>query len=420
MSGIHFASATNAGKRGAGLEKLREALVAPPVYEAKNPISDHLWTAIRFPVADLTARQYVNRKVEREFECFSYYCDDSYVRAYCAAHGDSYMATLGIQFVRILVKVCNQLAPALERRPRTNRPKKKGPVLKRDPVLASLIEGDVEVSEAEALAIVSAWPAANTRGAQIELGGYTLFYDLVRLIWLHEWAHALFGHVGFTSQKLGLAQLHEFSTDRVGEEIVSGLRYPKYEVLQSLEIDADEFATRYCVSQLLWGYDPIGQMAGPTVDLVDRLLFFNIACCVFAVIWSRAEQRYSSRMTYYPPFKTSHPPAALRYLRFRDFERHLATQYSMQSAPTLSPLVDAWSVLFLDRMGSVNQDFRDLLHETQGGLTTPSMERLDAYQARLLEVGGALQPYLTAFAFDPSYDPPEDLIHLLALRSEES
>lgn len=278
--------------------------------------------------------------------------------------------------MKTLVKVCNRLAPALARRPRNpKRPAKDGPALERDPILASLIEGDVEVSEAEALAIVSAWPAANTQGAQIELGEYTLFYDLVRLIWLHEWAHALFGHVGFTSQKLGLAQLHEFSTDRVGEAIVSGLRYPKYEVLQALEIDADEFATRYCVSQLLWGYDPIGQMAGPTVDLVDRLLFFNVACCVFAVMWSRAEQRYSPEMTYYPPhepltsdekealfvpFKASHPPAALRYLRFRDFERHLATQYSRQSAPTLAPLVDVWSFHFLDTLSSVNEDFYDL------------------------------------------------------------
>ena len=191
MSGIRFASPTSVGKRSADLEKLREALIAPPVYEAKNPISDHLWTAIWFPVADLTARQYVNRKMEREFECFSYYCDDPYVRAYCAAHGDSYMATLSIQFVRKLVKVCNRLAPALGRRPRNpKRPAKDGPALERDPILASLIDGDAEVSEAEALAIVSAWPAANTQGAQIEVGEYTLFYDLVRLIWLHEWAHA--------------------------------------------------------------------------------------------------------------------------------------------------------------------------------------------------------------------------------------
>lgn len=52
MSGIRFALPTNTGKRGADLDKLREALLAPPVYEAKNPISDHLWTAIgsRLPI----------------------------------------------------------------------------------------------------------------------------------------------------------------------------------------------------------------------------------------------------------------------------------------------------------------------------------------------------------------------------------
>src|SRR5688572_1861231 len=105
MNGIHFVSPTSAARPSADLEQLREALVAPPVYTGHNPLADHLWAAIWHPVTDLTVRRHVNRRMEWDFLCFSYFCDDRYVAAYCAAHGHSYLATVGIQFVWRLVKV---------------------------------------------------------------------------------------------------------------------------------------------------------------------------------------------------------------------------------------------------------------------------------------------------------------------------
>ena len=105
----------------------------------------------------------------------------------------------------------------------------------------------VEVSRAEALKIVAGWPAADTCAAQLPLGGFALFYDLLRLVWLHEWAHALCGHAGLAHKELGLLRLHEFAAEREGEDVVEGLGFPRHEVMQALELHADGFATRYCV-----------------------------------------------------------------------------------------------------------------------------------------------------------------------------
>lgn len=420
MSGIIF---VGPGRETAEstFDDLRVALAAPLLYTGDNELSQHLWRAMWHPEAELSARQHVNESTGREFECSSYYADDPYVMAQCAMHGDRYLATLGIQFVRKLVKVCHQLVPALDIRPRSpsRSTLEDAPGLARDPALASLIEDETDVSESEALAIVATWPSATAEGAQIELGAFTLFYDLIRLVWLHEWAHALCGHVAFASARLGIA-LNEFSADRVGEDQFGGLQHSRFEVFQALEIHADEFATDYLVPQILTGHDPAGVIAGPTVDLVDRLLIFNVACAVFAVIWSRAERRLVPGMTWVPPrppltseepeplfqpFKTSHPPAVLRYLRFRNFLQLHATDYNRRSHSLFSAKVDALSSLFVDRLGEMYPDFYSLSATTPGPARTPGVKRLNAYEDYLVEVGDSLTSSLVELGYVPTRDP---------------
>jgi hypothetical protein len=241
-------------------------------------------------------------------------------------------------------------------------------------------------------------------------------------IWLHEWAHALLGHVTFASSELRIAQLHEFSTERVGEQVIDHLGYPRNEVLQSLEIGADEFAVQYCVRQILWGRDPIGDIAGPKIDLVDRLMIFSAACSVFAVMWSRAEQQYSPDMSFYPSremvlmsnnpdrefvaFKTTHPPAALRYYRFCGFRDDLAREWDQLNNTKLMVGVSASSGFFVcEYLSAIDKDFHQVQVETPGVFKTPTMKCLEAYQARLLGMGPKVAPLLKEMGFVPTVDP---------------
>jgi hypothetical protein len=288
--------------------------------------------------------------------------------------------------------------------------------------LAQLLSGETAVSTKEALGIVSAWPKPGKQ-EQRSLGAFAVFYDLLRLVWMHEWAHALCGHAAVAKSTMGLAQMHEFSAARQEARPVPEVGgYPANEVLQAMEIHADEFAVRYLVGAILWGSDPVGDLAGPHINLVERLVIFNLACCVFAVIWSSAEQRYQPGLTYYPPrpplasndpeplyvtFPTSHPPAALRYMRFRDFQGDLTLRFASQNpgAAPLSAQVDAHSFLLLDELADLDPRFYQLRVDTPSISKTPEVKRLIAYEERLLEIGTALTPLLERACFVPTADP---------------
>ena len=128
-------------------------------------------------------------------------------------------------------------------------------------------------------------------------------------------------------------------------------------------------------------------------------MIFNLACCVFAVIWSSAEQRYQPGLTFYPTrpplasndpeplfvtFPTSHPPAALRYMRFRDFQGDLTLRFASHNpgAAPLSAQVDAHSFLLLDELADLDPRFYQLRVHTPGISKTPEVKRLIAYEER--------------------------------------
>src|SRR5437773_1327983 len=179
--------------------------------------------------------------------------------------------------------------------------------------------------------------------------------------------------------------------------------------MQALELHADEFATRYCVGELLWGHDSVGDLAGPDINLVERLVIFSLACCVFGVMWASAEQRYQPGMSFYPKrapldsdepetlyalYPTSQAPAALRYMRFREFQGDLAMQYAMRKpgATTLGVAIDSPSRLVLYELAKLDPRFYRLLADTPGISKTPEVKRLIAYEAHLLKIGAALRP----------------------------
>jgi hypothetical protein len=423
VSGIELIHSEAALAASPEFDRISIAMVLPTPHLSQDLLLDHLMQAMWHPATEFSVRQHAQNNTHKPFGCHCFYADDEDVTASCAAYEDTFVAMIGIQFVRRLVKICALLGPALRQRPRSPR---RGATatsgLVRDPKFQRLIAGDELVSESEALAILADWPEAGAEGLQIELGEFALFYDLIRLVWLHEWAHALCGHTGFAHTSMGLTRLNEFSADRPGADLIAGVGHSRFEVLQSLEIHADEFAAHYCVRELLFGYDPVGQLAGPSVDLVDRLLFFNIACCLFAIIWEISERRYLPDQSYYPPradllsdeqptfrmFESTHPPADLRYWRFRGFQRDNTIAWRGEGAAHLGSSVDAASTLMIDVLGAVCAEFFHLRDLTPLAAVTPRMRRLRAYEQHLLEVGLATRRFLDVYGFRPTVDPFKD------------
>lgn len=398
-------------------------LGAPDPFDADDALTAHLTAALTSSWLEFDLRHHVNPDSGRPLQMISYYADDPDTVAWCASHDGAYLATIGIPFVRRLVKIAQHLEKALLPLDLSaGAASARQGATARDEVLTQLLSGEIAVSQPEALEIVAEWPAAGTSGAQVPLGAFALFYDLLRLVWLHEWAHALCGHAAVAKQSLGLQRLHEFSAERAGNALVDGFGYPRNEVFQAMEMHADEFATRYCVGEILWGRDPIGMLAGPDINLTERLVIFNLACSVFAVIWASAEQRYQPGMTFYPPrpplasdqpeplfvpFPTTHPPAAFRYMRFRNFEQDLSGQFARRNrgAEQLAFQVDARSFLILNDLAALDPRFYQLKIDSPGPSMTPEVKRLIHYETYLLEILEALAPLLEKAGFVPTVDP---------------
>ncbi len=402
VSGIDFIDPNLPSPYSGKLDKISASLSAPRIYANPGPLARHMANAIEYAALDLSVRRHVNFGTGRDFECVSYYADDADIVAFCACHHDVYLATIGAPYVRTLVKICDRIGPFLQlgwpSPGRTSRIGQRGP--DSDETLKLLIDGATEVSEQEALAIVSSWPAVGAVCGDQAFGAVGLFYDLVRLIWLHEWAHALCGHVRLASHDLGISRLFEFSTERIRQEQVERLGGSRSEVLQLLELHADEFATTYCIGHILDGFDPIANFVGPNVDLVKRIFLFNVACCVLTVLWSAAEERLGLGQS---DFAATHPPSPLRYLRFRGFQRD-QTHPSPRGVELLTA-VDSVSYTILEVLSRLDWRFNELYRVTPMVARTPDMDQFEAYEAHLLGIGTAVEPLLAKYGFVPTFDP---------------
>jgi hypothetical protein len=224
----------------------------------------------------------------------------------------------------------------------------------------------------------------------VPIGGFAIFYDLIRMVWVHEWAHVMLGHTGFARNVMGLTQLREHSAGRVeaAKETFEG--HPLAQILQGFELHADEYAVKYCVGQILEGWDPVGEMMGPEVDLIDRMIAFNLACAVFAIVWSSSESPTYSVQT------ATHPPAALRYMNFRDYQREMCIKFDKGFA-----FVDFASYNLLEIAGELTPEFASVQVITPLVHRTPTMERLEQLSDFLMDLNRSLSANWRPFIYRP-------------------
>lgn len=388
----------------------------PKPYCSKTVLTEHLQNALFWGTIEFDLRKHTNTGAG-EINCVCYYSDDpDYPMAECTESNGTYFIHLDMSLVRHFVVVCHYLKEVLDKRPRTGirLAEEIYHSIEADPALYQSLKMEGEVSDDLVKQIVSNWPSAFTEYGQVDLGDWSVFYDLLRTIWVHEWAHAVCGHMQFVDKKLGLMAYPEHSAERLSEEKKASLSHPTNEVLQVLEMHADEFSIRYNFDELLYGREPVTVIGGPRIDLTDRILILDTAFCIFC-IWSEiVEHRYFPDVTFEPsdssgkeifaPYPISHPPAALRYLRFRDFQREFALNYD----PRLQITVDSVSFSMLRLLGAACKWFNRLLPITPLLTKTPVMKQLIAYETYLLNVGEEVFPYLDQYNFKPTMLPKRE------------
>ena len=369
----------------------------PPFYTSNNVLVQHIDRAVRSVTEFLSGRKHTNRVTHREFAGIVYLADNPTLKPFSVIVDETHVVIIGAQWVFGLTKICDRLSEALALRPRSGparvvRPS--GPA--RDELLAQLLSDDVAVTEAEAIAIAESWPSPHLNHTEEDLGPWAVFYDLIRLVWFHELAHALCGHIDYAGADLLLFGVHESTAGGERETTTSPGDDGLSEKLQCLEMHADEFAVRTSIGEILYGQDPAGLMVSVSVDLGDRLLHLNTAFCVFALLWELDENR--SRASGHVTGARSHPPVGLRYDRFRGFQRQLAQDYSSD----LLTVVDTLSLGFLETLQAVCPYFGGLFVLTPLVFRTPQMDAMEAYEAHLMLREAGIADALERYNYVPA------------------
>jgi hypothetical protein len=161
---------------------------------------------------------------------------------------------------------------------------------------------------------------------------YTIYCDLVRIIWLHEWSHCIHGHIDVASNTLGIEKLFDFQNENEPADITQTL------IFQCIEFEADRTSIASITSQILQGFDfsaLVHEAAGFNVDLADRVALLNLAIFVFSAVWKAKEfLRGDETRVSIEPFETNtestHPPPLIRYLSMIKFMYTWVTKLSIQ------------------------------------------------------------------------------------------
>ena len=370
----------------------------PDHYSADNPVMRHLARAVGTACEQLALENHLHRTTQEEFRGVSYLAGDPSIGAFCTLVENTHVVVVGAPWVFRLVKICDRLSEVLPHRPRAGVQADSDlsdRVIGEDEDLTKLLWGDLDVTETEANRIAQSWPSPEYAYTEDELGAWAVFYDLVRVVWYHEWAHALCGHIAVAQEDLHLLRLHESSTERA-TSVSHVLGAPTSEVLQNLEMHADEFSVHSNLGQILYGRDPAGLMVHTSVDLVDRMLHLNTAFCVFGLLWALEEEKTMTATARWD--ERSHPPVTLRYDRFRNFQRQWSIGYDDQ----LGPAVDAVSIGFLnDSLGDASPCFRRLLPVTPMFVRTPTMKDVERYESYLMRLEPAIAQRIERHGYLP-------------------
>lgn len=342
--------------------------------------------SLLFPVTLEDAEHFNQRNHARadgtRLRCTSCFVDRLSSTAFAGYAPNRAVALLDAGHIARMTAICDRLTPMLRRMPgEKDRPK-----AARDVQLVRLLRRFVTPNWAQADSIAKGFPDPMSQGAGF--GGYMVLSDLVRLIWVHEWAHIMLGHVDLFAL-MGQRELDEHSSRRDSiSGSLNGAPWPH--VLQLFELHADQFAVSFLAQQILRGYDPVGAMASAEVNLVHRLCILAAACAIFAVDASLKEAKKD-------PKTATHPSAGMRYMCMLQQVEGVATEFNAGLT-----IARAYVYRMIEDLAALSEDFYQLLEITPMLAKTPRYKDMCRVSDYLFEtIGQKIDPIRRSYVYFP-------------------
>jgi len=280
----------------------------PTIYSKQNDIIKHTLCAILSDFNHIKSANLVTIDGSKTFNSLSYISFEDCDVARCSIEDGVYIVTVSFSLLCRLILIADQLYPIIEYKGKLSNEESID-----DTRLWNLINENTDVNESVAISIAEKWRRNYSKSG---LGSHIVFYDLVRMIWLHEWSHCIYGHLEIAKSELGLTQLKEHDILNP----FSQQNHSKLKTLQSMEFEADKTAISTMVFQILKGFDPaMSLFSKQDTVLSNRLSILNLAVAAFTSLWSIKEIKNGIPK---PPtsfgldeiVNSSHPPAILRYV----------------------------------------------------------------------------------------------------------
>lgn len=306
----------------------------PPVYDSTNAIIAHLEHAVYDDFKFITDFPLHHIKSNKEFRLISYVSDELEESARCSQEEGVFFVTVSYRLLCKLVLLAQKLAPLIKTF-EAPEPDSRYPI-SHDEELLQLINGtgsiDIELARETAF---SWFNESYHRG----FGPQVIFYDLVRLVFLHEWSHCILGHIEQVNRELGLSSLKEHDVNPTKE--YKGYSRPNM-LLQAIEMEADRVAISTLTVQLMIGIDAsIALFGEDDINLGDRLSVVVLAIAAYSAVWHVKEKKegfpdHLATIDVDMIIDSSHPPAIFR---FKSMFRYLCvniTNLSMERGISIS------------------------------------------------------------------------------------
>ncbi|TBC95136.1 hypothetical protein ELH26_14395 [Rhizobium leguminosarum] len=360
-----------------------------------NPaaIDDELKTHFKFATDDivdgLNASQH--RRVDgSSLSCKIVIVNDLEPYALAAQRQESSVVVFSTALIHNCLAIAYLIEPVLSHL----RSKKNEQRFERNDLVSKLIWGSSlnDGDKREYINLLPRYPGFKVQ----RIGAFAIFYDMLRLLIAHELFHIILGHASFSQRMLGLGPIAEKPQSRL-KSFHETEGEATTDILKSFELHADEMAMKLNIGQILYGKDISGYMMDPHVDLVERLTIFNIACSIFTLFWRAEEQDLSI-----DSMSTTHPPAGLRYLNFRDYQREMAGVYD----PNLLFAVDSLSLNALSLLSEIAGEFNGLLNLTPLLFRTPTMKKLARLSDHFMAVNVRMSENWKPLVYIPSREVP--------------
>ncbi|MCW8832627.1 MAG: hypothetical protein OQK03_04855 [Colwellia sp.] len=301
----------------------------PDVHDTHNTLLTHVNAAISGDLLAINLSKPKRVVDNKPYKALIYITTEVDEVARCTNEGDYYLITLSYSLICRIALIASRLDEVIicrrekqnfgdEKRADNGSETYQDAELPHDDFLFGLLARSEDINQTDALRVSDSWiPNCKDHG----FGTHMVFYDLVRMIVLHELAHCIFGHLEIVENTLGLMSLqeHELNSNQ------TGLSDKENELLQSIEFEADRIAISSMTAQILVGFDPAWVLfSNADIEIADRLSVLNLSIAIFSSLWDMNEIKkgisalpLAERVSKI--IDSTHPPAKLRYANMSEF-----------------------------------------------------------------------------------------------------